>query len=366
MRKIRRIDRIATILTLFAILLVACNNTTVNTNPGGHASSALATTSITTVALVTDVGEQNSDGFNQLAHAGYLRAQQQYGFPSLVLTATTPNDYVADLNTAAEKADMVIVVGFLMQTPLDKVARAFPSKKFAMVDGCAVPDPNTGDCENLSNVVSLLFNEQEAGCVVGALAAQMEIDGQTKAPKLLGKNTIGAVGSQPIPSVDQYITGYKYCAKTVDPKINVVVGYTNNFTDPATCQALAENQITERQADILFQVANTCGLGVLNAATAHHVYSIGVDTDQSKDASGQTRLSVITSALKRVDTAVYSIITDTEDNQYNAFVQKPLIFDVAHDGISFASPNPDVPQDAINKAKEYEYELQTGVLTLPT
>ncbi len=358
--------RVATILGLCALLLAACDNVTTKTNPGGHAGSTPTTASFTTVALVTDSGNQNNGSFNQLANVGYLKAAQQYGFTPLVIPATTSNDYLTNLTTAAGEADMVVAVGFFMQTPLDKVAKEFPNKKFAMVDGCAVPDPNTGACENLPNVAALFFNEQEAGCIVGALAAQMEVDGKTKLPKLLGKNTIGAVGSLPIPAVDRSIAGYKYCARKVDPSINVVVGYSNDFINPTACKTIANSQISEQQADIIFQVARDCGIGVLDAATQKNVYSIGMDMDQSRDASGNVRRSVITSALKRVNTAVYAIISDAENNKYNAFVKKPITFDLAHDGIGFATPSLDVPPDAIARANEYESAIRTGALILPS
>ena len=43
----------------------------------------------------------------------------------------------------------------------------------------------------------LFFKEQQAGCLVGAIAGQMEMDGKSKVPNLLGANTIGAVGGIP-------------------------------------------------------------------------------------------------------------------------------------------------------------------------
>src|SRR5690348_9678951 len=235
MRRLSGMARVATFLALFALALSACGSTTTGTNPGSGGSTPSTKASVT-VALVTDIGGLNDGGFNQLAYAGYTKAQKQYGFKSVVIQTQSQNDYVQNLTTAAQQADMVIAVGFLMQTPLDRIAKQFPNKKFAIVDGCAVPDPNTGACENLSNVAQLFFKEQEAGCIVGAMAAQMEVDGKAKLPKLLGHNTIGAVGGLPIPPVNRYIAGYKYCAKKVDPTINVVLSYSNDFTDPAKCK----------------------------------------------------------------------------------------------------------------------------------
>jgi basic membrane protein A and related proteins len=197
------------------------------------------------------------------------------------------------------------------------------------------------------------------------MAGQMEVDGQAKVPKLLGHNTIGAVGGLPIPPVNRYIAGYKYCAKKVDPSINVVISYSNDFSDPAKCKASAESQISDKQADIIFQVAGGCGIGVLDAATEKSVYSIGVDSDQGKDSSGKVRPSVITSAEKRVDTAVYDIINDAETGQYASFVASPIKFDLAHDGVGFATPSSDVPADAVTTAQNYESQIKAGSLTPP-
>lgn len=362
MRRFSGIAYVATFLVLFGMVLSACGG---GTNTGSTGGTTPTNKGSVTVALVTDVGGLNDGGFNQLSYAGYTKAQKQYGFKNVVIQTQSANDYVQNLTTAAQQADMVVAVGFLMQTPLYNIAKQFPNKKFAIVDGCAVPDPNTGACENLPNVAPLFFKEQEAGCIVGAMAAQMEVDGKSKLPKLLGKNTIGAVGGLPIPPVNRYIAGYKSCAKQVDPSINVVISYSNDFADPAKCKSAALSQITDKQADIIFQVAGGCGIGALDAAGEKNVYGIGVDADQGKDSSGKVRPGVITSALKRVDTAVYDIVNDAETNQYASFVAQPSKFDLAHDGVGFAPPSSDVPKDAVDKANEFVGKIKSGEVTPP-
>lgn len=363
MRKMSGHARLAALLTVFALLLAACGSTTGGGNtptPGTTASKPAVS-----AALVTDVGGLNDGGFNQFSHAGYEKARQQYGFPDVVIqTQTISNtEYTKNLTTAAQQADLVIGVGFLMESPMYTVAKQFPNKKFALIDGCATDA--SGNCVNLPNVAPLFFKEQQAGCLVGAIAGQMEVDGKSKLPKLLGKNTISAVGGLAIPPVVRYIAGYKYCAQKVDPSVNVVVGYSNNFTDPTKCKAIAEQQIADKSADILFQVAGGCGIGVLDAATAHNVYSIGVDVDQAKDSTGATRPSVITSAIKRVDTAAYDIINLAETGGYSGFVANPTKFDLSNDGVGFATPSSAVPQDAVAKAQDFETQIKAGTLTPP-
>jgi len=354
MRRIGNRVHIASLLAIFALLLAACGSTSTSGGSGGNTPPAQSTIK---VALVTDIGGLNDNGFNHLAYTGYKKAESQYNFKEQVIQTTSQNDYVKNLTAAAQEADLVVAVGFLMQTPLDHVAKQYPNKKFGIIDGCAVPDPNTGNCETLPNVAPLFFKEQEAGCLVGAIAGQMEVDGKSKVPHLLGHNTIAAVGGLSIPPVNRYIAGYKYCAKKVDPSVTVLVNYSQDFTATAKCKDVALSQINQHQADIIFQVAGGCGIGALDAADQKNVYGIGVDSDQSK-----VHTSVITSALKRVDTAVYDIINDTESGKYT---NNPPKFDLIHDGVGYAPVSSSVPADASAKADDFASQIKAGTLTPP-
>src|SRR5258706_14648017 len=130
MRKIGGLAPLATFLLLFALLLTACGGST--PAPTGSGTSTPSSKGSVTVALVTDTGGMNDGGFNQLSNEGYTKAQQQYGFKRVVIQTQSPNDYVKNLTTAAGQADMVIAVGFNMETALDRVAKQFPQKKFAI------------------------------------------------------------------------------------------------------------------------------------------------------------------------------------------------------------------------------------------
>src|SRR5258708_22515993 len=109
--------------------------------------------------------------------------------------------------------------------------------------------------------------------------------------------------------------------------VKVLIGYSNDFQDPAKCKGVATNQIAGN-ADILFQVAGGCGLGVLQAAGQAHVYSIGVDADQ-KDADP----SVIASALKKVDVSTYTAIKNVVTGNFQGGA---LTFSIANDGAGYA------------------------------
>src|SRR5438445_10372310 len=139
-----------------------------------------------------------------------------------------------------------------------------------------------------------------------------------------------------------------------DPSIKVLVGYSNDFTDPAKCKGQATSMISSN-ADILFQVAGGCGLGVLQGAGQAGVYSIGVDADQ-KDADP----SVIASALKKVDVATYTAIKNVVNGQFQGGA---LTFSVANDGAGYAVDNLTLPDDIKAELDKVQGQMKSAALT---
>src|SRR5205823_416448 len=101
-----------------------------------------------------------------------LNAEKDFGLKTSVIESKKQEDYVPNLTTFAQQNyDLVIAVGFLMQNAAWKVAKQFPNVKFAIIDGA--PANDAGNNENLPNVANLFFKEQEAGYLVGVIAATM-------------------------------------------------------------------------------------------------------------------------------------------------------------------------------------------------
>ena len=303
------------------------------------------------IGLVTDIGGLNDKSFNHLADVGLEKAKTDFKVQGDVVESKSGDDYVPNLtNFASKKYDLVIGVGFLMQTAVGTVSGQFPNVNFAIIDGAGT-DANFNDLKH-PNVQSLFFKEQDAGAMVGALAGLLEKQGKSKKPG----HVISAVGGISIPPVNHYIAGYKWAAQMEDPGIKVLVGYSNDFTDPAKCKNVAANQISSK-ADILFQVAGGCGLGVLQAAGQAGVYSIGVDADQ-KDADP----SVIASALKKVDVATYTAIKNVVNGQFQGGA---LTFSIVNDGAGYAIDNFSVPADIQTALDDLKAKIKAGTLTPP-
>lgn len=303
------------------------------------------------IGLVTDVGGLNDKSFNHLAYVGLQKAIQDFKVKGDVTESKTGDDYIPNLtNFASKNYDLVIGVGFLMQEAIGTVSGQFPNVHFAIIDGAGT-DAQGNDLKH-ANVESLLFKEQDAGAMVGVIAGMMEKTGKAKK----NQHVISAVGGVSIPPVNRYIAGYKWAATMEDPSIKVLVGYSNDFTDPAKCKSVAQSQINQG-SDILFQVAGGCGLGVLQAAGQAGVYSVGVDADQ-KDADP----SVIASALKKVDVATYTAIQDVVKGQFQSGA---LTFSIANDGAGYALDNITLPADIQAEVTKVQGEIKAGTLTPP-
>ncbi|HUQ23651.1 MAG TPA: BMP family ABC transporter substrate-binding protein [Gaiellaceae bacterium] len=301
---------------LTAVLMLAIGAGTGSARSDAQAAPAAAYK----VALVTDIGGLDDRSFNFLANQGLKQAKTKLKIDGRVFISKSNADYVPNLTTAARGGyNLVISVGFLMGDATAQVAKRFPKTKFAIIDNSGVKMKG-----NPTNVRGLLFKEQEAGYLVGYLAAR-----QVTAHPVGGNLMLGAVGGLKIPPVDRFIAGYYAGAKKANPKVKVVHSYSQDFVDQAKCKEQALNQIANG-AGVVFQVAGQCGLGVLSAAKEKGVFGIGVDADQ-----GYLGQHVMTSATKKVDVAVYTTIAAAQKTGAKFRTNFDAIFSVKTNGVGY-------------------------------
>src|SRR2546421_1391049 len=320
---------------------------------GGGKKSSNATTSSgqgganLKVGLVTDIGGLNDRGFNHLSFVGLQRAQTGLGIQQRVYQAKSTQEYVPNLSTFARQGyDLTIGVGFTEAEAIDTAATTFPNSHFAIVDV-----DQTQEKHKPKNLLGLLFREQETGYLVGYLAGLEE-------KRLPGKDVIGSVGGQKQPPVDRFIAGYQAGAKAADPGIKLLNGYSEDFSDQAKCKQVALNQI-EQGAGVIFQVAGGCGLGALDAAKEKHVWGIGVDADQSFLGP-----HILTSAVKRVDTAVFLALKMVVDGTFKG---GNIVFGLKQNGVGIGKISPKVPKSEVAAVDKVRAEIISGkIKNIPT
>ena len=310
--RIRRFGLLALAIAAVAGVLAACGSSSTTTTTSGGSGSTGTTSGSSSgsgfkVGLVTDIGGLNDRSFNHLAYLGLQEAESQLGIQGRVLESHSQSDYIPNLSSLARAGDnLVIAVGFLMESAVKQVATQFPKTDFIIIDDSVA---NIG---KLPNEQGLLFHTEQSGYLVGYLAGLYA--------KAHHYTVISSVGGQKIPSVDSYIAGYQAGAKAADPGITTLNGYSQDFLAADKCKTIALNQIASG-SKVVFQVAGGCGLGALSAAQEKGVQGIGVDADQSYLGS-----YILTSAVKKIDRAVLLAIQNAKNGKFagNTDVQNSL------------------------------------------
>ena len=186
-----------------------------------------------------------------------------------VISPDVREDPAGTLSLLARQGYDLIVVELSYSDALAAVAPRFPKARFALFDA---PLDWLGGVSK-SNVQAVVLQPLQAAYLAGWLAARLE-------QRRSGKDVVGAVGGIDIPPVNDFIVGFRAGARSADPGISVLTGYSDDFLDANKCEAIARSQIA-RGAGTVFNVAGLCGLGTLRAAKDAGVWGIGVDTDQS-------------------------------------------------------------------------------------
>jgi basic membrane protein A len=289
--------------TLFAVLLVAA----LLLPACAPAEADCSSEDVFCVGLVTDVGKINDKSFNQSAWEGVQRAEAELGAKVQYIETADSKDYDKNIATFAdENYDVIVTVGFGMTEATVKAAGLYPNVKFIGVDQFQSADT--------AGVVGLNFPEDNAGFLVGALAAMM-----SKSHK------IGAVcGTDVVPAVWRFGEGYKAGAAYVDgmmgsaTEVFVVyhsdVGFDKTFTDPEWGAATAKSMM-DQGADAIFGCGGITGNGAITAAAQAGAYAIGVDTDQYLTLP-EAAPRMLSSAMKMIVPGVFDLVKAAKEGTF--------------------------------------------------
>ncbi len=247
------------------------------------------------VIVLTDAAGLGDKGFNDVCWQGVLRAKKDFGLDARFLQSREQADYVSNLTLAANRADIVVTLGYLFADSLKEVASHFPKTRFIHIEGDIVAE----------NVASFDFRSEEGGFLAGLTAG------------LFTKSMlVGVVAGMDVPPVEAYVSGFRAGVKTAQKargqKIEAVVGSAGSFNDPVKGKSLAKAMI-DRGVDVIFRAAGNTGIGVTEAVKeTGGVYMIAEDLDQDAEIPGR----VLASALKRMDAAVYGAIRDAVEGRF--------------------------------------------------
>jgi basic membrane protein A len=259
------------------------------------------------VGLVTDVGKINDKSFNQSAWEGVQRAESELGATVQYIETTDAKDYAKNIGTFGDAGyDVIVTVGFALGEATAAAAATYPEVDFIGVDQF--------QAETVDGVAGLNFPEDQAGFLVGALAAMMS-----------ESNKIGAVcGTDAVPPVWRFGEGYKAGAAYADgmtgdaTEVFVVyhsdVGFDKTFTDPEWGASTAKSMM-DQGADAIFGCGGITGNGAITAAAQAGAYAIGVDTDQYLTLP-EAAPRMLSSAMKLITPGVFDLIKLSQEGNF--------------------------------------------------
>jgi basic membrane protein A len=359
---LRRFSKIAAVALVGALALTGCGSK--DSGSGGSGASADvckgAKGSGPKIGVAYDVGGRGDQSFNDSAYKGLEKAVKELKATCIEAKATPDdNDTIRAqrLKTLADQGyNPVIAVGFLYSTAAAKVAAENPDTDFAVIDGFSTTIPKTP----LKNLSDLTFAAEQSSYVVGVAAAL-----KSKAKH------VGFVGGIHGDLIKAFEAGYDAGVKSVDPSIKIDVQYLTEdqndsktgFENPAGGKDAA-SAMYEGGADVVYHAAGKSGLGVFQAATAagDGKWAIGVDSDQYLTAPKDQKPHILTSALKRIDSAVFEYSKAFQDKAV-----KPgfVTYDLKTNGVGYATSGGFV-DDIKDKLEAAKKQIEDGQITVPT
>ena len=251
------------------------------------------------IGLVTDVGLVDDKSFNQAAWTGAQHGAELLGVPVSYIETQDSKDYADNIALYAnEGCDVIVTVGFAMADATAIAAVEYPDINFIGVDAF--------QGEAMDNVAGLVFNEDRAGFLAGALAASMSESG------IIGQ----VLGTNLVPPVQAFGSGFDLGAKHINPDIEILKTYHPGaievaFGDPEW-GATTSRQAMDNGADVIFAAGGATGNGGLieiasEADAGSRVFCIGVDLDQWYSVP-EAQPCLITSAEKHMVQGVSDLI----------------------------------------------------------
>ncbi len=269
----------------------------------GAAAGDCASEDVLCVGLVTDVGKIDDKSFNQSAWEGVEASDADV---KDFIETQDSKDYATNIGTFLEQDyDVVVTVGFALGEATLIAAGENPDTLFIGVDQF--------QGEAVDNVAGLIFPEDQAGFIAGALAGL-----------LTETNTVAAVlGTDLVPPVVAFKEGYEAGAKYTNPEVKLLSTYHPGgldvaFVDPAWGADTAR-QALDSGADVVFGAGGLTGNGALGevAKEGGAAFCIGVDSDQWETVP-EAHPCLVTSAMKLINPGVVDLIAQAKSGSMSS------------------------------------------------
>ncbi len=358
----RRLRRISVVAVAAALVLSACGSDNKTSSSSGSSAEEdvckSADGSGPKIGLAYDIGGRGDQSFNDAAYAGVKKAVEDLDATCIEVKASADDNDTTRaqrLRTLAEQGyDPIIGVGFIYSPAASEVAPDFPDTHFAVIDGYSQ------FVKPADNLVDLTFAEEQGSFLVGVAAAL-----KTKTKQ------VGFLGGTHGDLIKKFEAGYTAGVHAIDPKIKVDVKYltedpqdnATGFENPAGGKTAAEG-LYDGGDDIVYHAAGKSGIGLFEAveAAGDGKWAIGVDSDQYLTASSGQKPHILTSMLKRVDVAVFDMISAVKDGSFKG---PNVTYDLKSNGVGYSTSGGFI-DDIKGQIDQYAAKIKSGAIKVPT
>lgn len=280
------------------------------------------------VAPIADVG------YTKQHDIGRLYAIDKVGKDKITTTFVENVPETADAERVIRQMindgnKLIFGTSFGYMNYMQKLAKEYPDVKFEHATGYK-------SAPNMTNY-NIRFYE-------GRYLAGMLAGGATKS------NVIGYVAPFPIPEVLQGINAFTLGAKSVNPKIQIKVVWTNAWYDPPKDTDSAKTLIGQG-ADVLTQHTNTSA--VASAAEAAGKMVIPYNSDMKSVAPNAQIAALVLNWGPYYAKKINQALENKWDN-------KPVWMHLKEGAISLENISDKVPADVVKKMEEVKAKINSG------
>lgn len=289
-----KITRLFLIISIFIFLISSCDKK--NDNPDNTVK----------VAMLAEGNTFDDLSFLQACKEGMERAKVDFNLTVEYNIDTTTNLYQQRIEQfASQNYDLIIAIGYMWNDALLEAANNYPNTKFILVDNEI--------SETRNNVVSIVFDVDEAAFPIGFLSAWWAEGQGTNTPKT------GCVGALKIPQIRQFIEpfnkGVNYYNSIYSKNVDTSVIYAGDFFDEELGAHLCDS-IINTGVDIIFGVGSETASGALLKAKQNNIWSVGTDVDQYYSFPEVSEF-MLTTAEKGLDNSIYDVVKSFTEKTFD-------------------------------------------------
>ncbi|WP_174802256.1 BMP family protein [Martelella limonii] len=290
------------------------------------------------IAVVV-IGEADDTGFNASGLAGARNAARAgRGRISIVDgLAYDATEIRAGLNSIMPDFDGLVFIGGQGDQVMPMIARDWPDKPFAIVQGDA----------HAANLASYDVAQEHSAYLAGCLAALMTKTG-----------TVGHLSGHRVRPGLKGRAAFVQGVTETDPAVRVLTSFCGSQDDNAITREWADAEIAAG-ADVIFTMLNGARQGAIDACREAGIVQIGNALDWTALAPDV----FVASALARIDLGVERAIADVATG---CLPQRPVALGLCDGDYAALALRPDVPDQVAERIALAEEAIRSGAITVLT